>query len=73
MDFTPSELADCVRKYVPSLKVRYEPDFRQKIADTWPRSFDDSTARRDWSWSPEVDLDELVRTLIAKGKEGIPS
>ncbi len=66
MDFSPSELAECVQKYVPSLGVRYEPDFRQAIADTWPRSFDDSKARNDWQWKHEINLDELVNTIMEK-------
>ena len=28
------------------LKIEYAPDFRQRIADTWPRSIDDSIARK---------------------------
>ena len=54
-------------------EVGYEPDDRAKIVESWPREFDDTPARRDWGWSPEVDsLDALTRRLLdefaAQGK-----
>jgi hypothetical protein len=27
-----------------------------KIADSWPASIDDSSAREDWNWNHEFDL-----------------
>ncbi|KAI8427567.1 hypothetical protein MSG28_002072, partial [Choristoneura fumiferana] len=64
MSFTPEELADKMAKYLPDLKITYRPDSRQDIADSWPQVFDDSEARRDWSWKPEVDLDNLVELMM---------
>lgn len=43
------------------------------IADSWPQVFDDSDARRDWNWKPEVDLDNLVSIMIKEVKEKIKS
>jgi threonine 3-dehydrogenase len=63
MDFTPAELADELRKHVP-LTVTYAPDFRQAIADSWPRSLDDSLARRDWGWAPTYDVPSMVRAML---------
>lgn len=40
-------------------------------ADSWPQVFDDSEARRDWNWKPEVDLDQLVRLMVKEVKEKI--
>jgi hypothetical protein len=42
--------------------LRYDVDVngRQKIADSWPDSFDDSNARRDWGWSHEYDLEKMI-------------
>lgn len=31
MSFTPQELVDAVKDYIPNLKVTYKPDFRQEI------------------------------------------
>lgn len=65
MSFTPEELADAVRKYFPQLQVKYKPDSRQAIADTWPQVFDDSRARRDWAWQHEYDLDKMCKIMFS--------
>lgn len=64
MSFTPEEIAAEVKKYVPELEVTYKPDSRQNIADSWPQSFDDSNARRDWGWKHEYDLELMCQTMI---------
>lgn len=62
---TPAALAAEIRKHVPSFEIRYEPDFRQAIADTWPNSLDDSRARQEWGWSPAYGLAETTREMLA--------
>ena len=64
MSFTPEELVQKVKKYVPNLEVVYKPDSRQKIADSWPQMFDDSNARKDWGWKHEYGFDELIEAMI---------
>ncbi|KAG9268290.1 L-threonine 3-dehydrogenase, mitochondrial-like [Astyanax mexicanus] len=65
ISFTPEELTEEIRKYVPHLKVTYKPDpVRQNIADSWPMRFDDSNARRDWGWKPAYSLPELVKDML---------
>ena len=49
---------------MPDFKISYEPDFRQKIAESWPSSIDDSAARKDWGWNHEYDLDKMTRTML---------
>jgi len=66
MSFSAGELAAQVKKYVPELKVEYKPDFRQKIADSWPKSIDDSAARKDWDWKPDYDLTTMTKDMIEK-------
>ena len=44
--------------------VEYKPDFRQKIAETWPQRLDDSLAQRDWGWRSEYDLDAMTRDML---------
>lgn len=64
MSFTPAELVNELRRYVPSLQVRYQPDHRQRIADSWPMSLDDSEARSDWGWNPQFDLPMMVKDMV---------
>ncbi len=64
VDFTPVELADGIRRFLGEFELECTPDFRQKIADTWPDSIDDTVARHDWGWQSRVNLDSLVETMI---------
>ncbi|MGB5983476.1 MAG: NAD-dependent epimerase/dehydratase family protein [Nonlabens sp.] len=65
MSFNPSQIAGEIKKLIPEFKIDYEPDFRQAIADSWPKSIDDSTARRDWGWNHKYDLKKTVSDMIA--------
>jgi threonine 3-dehydrogenase len=52
------EVEGRVREAFPSAVIKYETaQGRQGIVDSWPADMDDSTARRDWGWQPEYDLD----------------
>ena len=67
--FSAGELAESVRAHVPNLTVTYEPDERQRIADSWPRSVDDSVARRDWGWAHEFDLAKMTEAMLSGLRE----
>jgi nucleoside-diphosphate-sugar epimerase len=66
MSFSPEELAAEIKKYIPEFRCSYEPDFRQGIADSWPKSLDDSVAREEWGWNPDYDLPSMTRDMIDK-------
>lgn len=67
MSFSPEELATAIRKHIPTFIMRYEVDpVRQAIADSWPRSMDDSAARREWGWQPHFAMAEMVSDMLAK-------
>jgi len=64
MDFTPAEIADTIAKEIPEFTIDYAPDFRQKIADGWPQSIDDSSARTDWGWKHDFDLQGMTTDML---------
>jgi nucleoside-diphosphate-sugar epimerase len=64
LSFSPRELAAAIRRLVPGFEVSYEPDFREAIAQTWPRTIDDSQARREWGWEPRFDLARLTSDML---------
>lgn len=64
ISFTPEEIFEAIKKYRPSFEIEYQPDFRQKIADSWPSSIDDNAARKDWNWKPEFDLDKMCKIML---------
>jgi len=66
MSFSAGELAAEIRKHIPDFKCEYKPDFRQKIADSWPVSINDSVARREWGWNPTYDLAFMTKDMIEK-------
>ncbi len=65
ISFSPSELVAEIQKIDPSFTVTYEPDFRQQIAEGWPKTIDDSAARTDWGWKPEFELPQMTQALYA--------
>ncbi len=66
MSFSAGELAAEIKKYIPEFECEYKPDFRQKIADSWPLSIDDSVAREEWGWKPTYDLAAMTKDMIEK-------
>jgi nucleoside-diphosphate-sugar epimerase len=66
MSFSVGEIVDEIKKHIPEFKCDYKPDFRQEIADSWPRSIDDSAARQEWGWKPEYDLSSMTKDMLDK-------
>jgi len=65
MDFTPKEITAAIQQQLPEFTISYEPDFRQKIADSWPQSIDDSCARADWGWNHDFNLQSMTTDMLA--------
>jgi nucleoside-diphosphate-sugar epimerase len=67
MSLTPRLLADEIRKHIPDFEIEYQVDpQRQAIADSWPRSLDDSAARKEWGWRPAYDLSAMTADMLDK-------
>ncbi len=64
VSFNPDELAEAIKVHIPTFSITYNPDFRQKIADSWPQSIDDSRARTDWGWQENFNKEKLVKTML---------
>ena len=64
MSFSAAELAAEVRRHIPGFVCTYKPDERQQIADSWPKSIDDTSSRNDWGWRPEFNLRKTVEDML---------
>lgn len=64
MSFTPEQIAEEIRNSIPTFTISYEEDFRQQIADSWPKSIDDSRARTDWGWQHKFDLKAMSEDML---------
>ena len=64
MSFTPKQLFEEIKKFKPDFEIEYCPDFRQKIADSWVYSIDDSVARSEWNWKPEYDITSMTKRML---------
>jgi nucleoside-diphosphate-sugar epimerase len=64
MSFCPKDITKAIQHHIPNFQVTYKPDFRQKIADSWPVSIDDSVARKDWGWEPSYDLAKMTEDML---------
>ncbi|GGD17492.1 L-threonine 3-dehydrogenase [Flavobacterium orientale] len=71
ISFTPKEIAAEITKHIPDFTISYAPDFRQKIADSWPASIDDSTARTDWNWKHNYDMETMTVEMLENLKHQI--
>ncbi|GAA3778321.1 NAD-dependent epimerase/dehydratase family protein [Corallibacter vietnamensis] len=64
ISFTPTDIANAIKKHIPDFTISYKPDFRQEIADSWPKSIDDSQARQDWNWTHNFDLEAITKEML---------
>ena len=66
MSFTPKEIAESIKSELKDFTITYKPDFRQQIADSWPKSIDDSYARKDWNWNHNFDLKLMTKEMLTQ-------
>lgn len=66
LSFSPREIAAEIKKHIPEFTINYKPDFRQKIAESWPQSIDDSIARNDWGCDYKYDLSKMTEIMLGE-------
>ncbi|MFT5820575.1 MAG: nucleoside-diphosphate-sugar epimerase [Crocinitomix sp.] len=64
ISFTPAEIFAEIKKTKPDFEIEYTPDFRQKIADSWPSSIDDTHAQNDWNWNGKYNLEKMCKIML---------
>jgi nucleoside-diphosphate-sugar epimerase len=65
ISFTPTQLAEEIKKHIPAFEISYtDTDPRQAIADSWPKSIDDSSAQQHWGWKLEYDLPKMTADML---------
>ncbi|HBF87376.1 MAG TPA: NAD-dependent epimerase [Bacteroidales bacterium] len=69
VSFNPQEISSEIKKHIPNFSISYKPDFRQAIADSWPKSIDDSLAKKDWNHSIKYDLANMTKDMVDTIKE----
>lgn len=64
ISFNPEDISNEIKKHITNFSISYSADFRQKIADSWPNSIDDSIAKKDWGWETQYDLSKMTSEMI---------
>lgn len=64
ISFSCAEIAAEIKKHIPEFTIEYKPDFRQAIANSWPKSIDDAEARQQWGWTPEYNLAKMTKDML---------
>ena len=65
VSFCPEQLVVEVQKLIPGLTVDYKPcPVRQAIAESWPRSLDDTYAKQEWGWKYDITMYELAKKIL---------
>jgi hypothetical protein len=68
LSFSAGELANEIKRYVPEFVCSFKPDFRQAIADTWPKLIQEES-NKDWGWKFTQTLPQLVDKIFGDIKE----
>jgi nucleoside-diphosphate-sugar epimerase len=70
ISFTPAQLSAEIKKHLPDFEISYADfDPRQAIADSWPKSIDDTYAQKDWGWKQKFDLAGMTADMLKNLKK----
>ena len=62
--FSPEQLHEEIKKLISSFEIKYQPDYRQNIAESWPQSIDDKFAKKDWNWKSTFSIEKMTSIMI---------
>lgn len=71
MSFTPKEITEEIKKHYPNFTVDCALDFKQKIANSWPASINDSLARAHWGCENDYNIENMTDEMFNMLKENI--
>jgi nucleoside-diphosphate-sugar epimerase len=70
ISFDPEQLSTEIKKHLPGFDLTYaDNDPRQAIADSWPKSIDDTKAQEDWGWKIKYDLAAMTQDMLENLKK----
>ncbi|MGL4730677.1 MAG: L-threonine 3-dehydrogenase [Clostridium sp.] len=70
MSFEPTQIAEAIKKHIPEFEIEFKPDpVRQAIANSWPNSIDCTSAKEEWGFKAEYDLEKMTKDMLEKLKE----
>lgn len=62
---TAQQIATAIQARLPKVQISFDPDPQiARLIESWPKVIEDGSARRDWQWSPQFDLDSLADDFI---------
>ncbi|MEN8928529.1 MAG: NAD-dependent epimerase/dehydratase family protein [Flavobacteriales bacterium] len=64
ISFSPDDITAEIQRHIPDFTISYKPDFRQAIANSWPKSINDSEANKDWGWENSYDLESMTEAML---------
>ncbi|MEM9723449.1 MAG: NAD-dependent epimerase, partial [Bacteroidota bacterium] len=64
ISFSPGQISQEIQRHIPHFSTVYAPDFRQEIAESWPRSVDDTLSQQDWNWKAAYDLEKMTKDML---------
>jgi len=64
LSFSAGELAAEIKRHVPDFECTFKPDFRQAIANTWPKTLNEES-NKDWGWQFKQTLGQMTDKIFS--------
>jgi threonine 3-dehydrogenase len=65
---TAGEFKTVIGTYFKNANLGFDVnEKRQKIVNSWPKEVDDSSAKNDWNWKPEHNLESALENYLVPG------